>query len=276
MCSVNIFEHIFISFNRFELLYFMEVFAMGYATNCFAKRLKEVREAAGMTQAQLASELNVSRGAISYYEKGERTPDIEFLDSFSDYFNIPLDFAMGFTDNLKVEHRNMYELYGLSDAACNELDQTPEIGHLISEIIEHKSFFDLLCLYRGIIKNYDSFDTTQCGYIAFLISDTLNKIILDSINNLHYAQYTEEQLDALRTHWKATNEELDKILKEYDRREAERAKVSAAKTKIDIEQTAAEESSHWAAIDSVYEKFCDTTEPAQSSRDVEHLIGKNK
>ena len=61
---------------------------MGYATNCFAKRLKEVREAAGMTQAQLASELNVSRGAISYYEKGERTPDIEFLDSFSDYFNI--------------------------------------------------------------------------------------------------------------------------------------------------------------------------------------------
>lgn len=249
---------------------------MGYATNCFAKRLKEVREAAGMTQAQLASELNVSRGAISYYEKGERTPDIEFLDSFSDYFNIPLDFAMGFTDNLKAEHRNMYELYGLSDTACNELDQTPEIGHLISEIFEHKNFFDLLCLYRGIIKNYDSFDTTQCGYIAFLISDTLNKIILDSIKKLHYAQYTDEQLDALRTRWKASNAELDKILEEYSRHNAKCAEISAAKAKIDIEQTESKKTSHRAVVDSVYKKFHDATEPAQFSRNVEHLIGKRK
>ena len=49
---------------------------MGYATDMFAKRLKELRETAGLTQEQLAKELKVSRGAISYYEKGGRTPDI--------------------------------------------------------------------------------------------------------------------------------------------------------------------------------------------------------
>ena len=66
---------------------------MGYATERFSKRLKELRETAGLTQEQLAKELKVSRGAISYYEKGERTPDIEFLDSVAEYFQIPLEFA---------------------------------------------------------------------------------------------------------------------------------------------------------------------------------------
>ena len=49
---------------------------MGYATKRFAKRLKQIRETAGLTQEQFAKELKVSRGTISYYEKGERTPDI--------------------------------------------------------------------------------------------------------------------------------------------------------------------------------------------------------
>ena len=60
---------------------------MGYATERFARRLRQLREAAGLTQEQFAKELKVSRGAISYYEKGERTPDIEFLNSLYDYFD---------------------------------------------------------------------------------------------------------------------------------------------------------------------------------------------
>lgn len=58
---------------------------MGFVTDNFSKRLKTLRETAELTQEQLAKELKVSRGAISYYEKGERTPDIEFLDSVSEF-----------------------------------------------------------------------------------------------------------------------------------------------------------------------------------------------
>ena len=182
---------------------------MGYATNCFSKRLKEVREAAGLTQAQLASELEVSRGAISYYEKGERTPDIEFLDKFSDYFNLPLDFAMGYTDNIKVEHRNMYELYGLTDEACKELDFHPEIGHLISAIIEHKEYSSLKHLYEGILKNHTDFNFSQKGYIGFLISDTLNKIILDSLAIIKNMQLSSEERASLTQRVEAAYQEID-------------------------------------------------------------------
>ena len=104
---------------------------MGYATDVFSKRLKELREAAGLTQEQLAQKLKVSRGTISFYEKGERTPDIEFIDMLSVHFNIPVDYAIGFTSNLKIEHRNMYEHYGLTDEACEALSSSPQIGYLI-------------------------------------------------------------------------------------------------------------------------------------------------
>lgn len=141
---------------------------MGYVTELFSKRLKEIRETAGLTQAQLASELKVSRGAISYYEKGERTPDIEFLDSLAMYFDLPLDFVMGYTDNIKKEHRDMYEFYGLADSACDYLEFHTDIGHLVSAILEHKDFYALRRLYKGVIENYKTFNTSQMGYISFL------------------------------------------------------------------------------------------------------------
>jgi len=65
----------------------------------FATRLKELREASQLSQSQLAERLGVSRGSISFYENGERTPDIVFLDSVASYFNVPIDYLMGYADN---------------------------------------------------------------------------------------------------------------------------------------------------------------------------------
>ena len=48
----------------------------GEVNERFAERLRDLREAAGLTQKQLADELGVSRGSISYYENCERVPDI--------------------------------------------------------------------------------------------------------------------------------------------------------------------------------------------------------
>lgn len=38
--------------------------------------LKQIRESAGMTQAELASAIGMTQGAIGHYESGRRTPGL--------------------------------------------------------------------------------------------------------------------------------------------------------------------------------------------------------
>lgn len=239
---------------------------MGCVTESFAKRLKEIREAAGLTQAQLASELKVSRGAISYYEKGERTPDIEFLDSLSMYFNLPLDFAMGYTDNIKEEHRAMYELYGLTDEACDELDRDPEIGHLISAVLGHEDFYALKRIYKGVIEDHNSFNISQMGYIGFLMSDSLNKIIIDALSAVRNLKLTPEEREALRIECINSLEELERLQEQWAE-EDKRFKEKCAKEDEELTKRFKEEEAiRLSAMEKVYDKFYRTIESAESRR----------
>lgn len=239
---------------------------MGYVTDKFSKRLKELRETAGLTQEQLANELNVSRGAISYYEKGSRTPDIEFLDSLAEYFDLPFDFILGYTDNVKEDHKNMYEFYGLTDGACEKLDRDPEIGHLISTVLEHEDFFSLKQLLKGCIKNYNTFNYNQLGYISFLITDVLSKIIRDSLHVLLDMQLTPEERHSLEL--KVTNtekrlEELEKLLKEQN---DQIEKEIDADTKL-MELDEKENAIKYSAREKVYDKFYRTIHSAELHRE---------
>ena len=84
----------------------------------FAHRLKELREVSGMSQTQLAEKLGVSRGSISFYENGERVPDINFLDKVSVFFGgIPIDYLLGYSENKKEEYVEIGSVTGLSDKA---------------------------------------------------------------------------------------------------------------------------------------------------------------
>lgn len=240
---------------------------MGYATEHFSKRLKEIRETAGLTQAQLASELKVSRGAISYYENGDRTPDIEFLDSLSMYFDLPLDFVMGYTDNIKEEHRNMYEFYGLTDTACGKLEKSTKVGNLISAILGHKDFYALECLYKGIIENHKTFDICQMGYVGFLISDSLNKIICDSLDILWNVQFTQEEREALRIEHEIAVKEYEKMRKKWDEEDKKRAERRGKEIEEDVQLAQEEDAAQYAAIEKVHEKFFKTVEPAKFNRE---------
>ena len=51
----------------------------------FSKKLKELRESKGMSQSALAEALEISRGSISFYENGERVPDILVLCKVSNF-----------------------------------------------------------------------------------------------------------------------------------------------------------------------------------------------
>lgn len=57
----------------------------------FAKRLKELRASRGLTQDDLARELNLVKSSISMYENGKRKPSFEVLEAIADYFNVNMD-----------------------------------------------------------------------------------------------------------------------------------------------------------------------------------------
>ncbi|WP_138310986.1 MULTISPECIES: helix-turn-helix transcriptional regulator [unclassified Clostridium] len=192
---------------------------MGYATKRFSKRLKQLRETAGLTQEQFAKELKVSRGAISYYEKGERTPDIEFLDSLYDYFNctLPVDYLLGNTDNYREEHKNMFDFYGLTDNACNYLERNTDIGIIISTMLEDDDFYGLTQLYRSTLENHELFDYGQIEYISFLITQSLKEIISRILHANIYNQFTDKEKADIKKENIETEQRLKKLYDEHEK-----------------------------------------------------------
>ena len=54
-------------------------------------RIVSLRKDAGLSQQQLADDLNLSRRAISLWETGRRTPDLQSALLLADYFHTTLD-----------------------------------------------------------------------------------------------------------------------------------------------------------------------------------------
>ena len=55
------------------------------------KKLKELRLTDGLTQQQLANELNISRVNYTRYETDKARPDYETLIKIADFYDISLD-----------------------------------------------------------------------------------------------------------------------------------------------------------------------------------------
>ena len=56
--------------------------------------LKLIRKQKHFSQLKVAMDLSVSREALSYYENGKRSPDLQMLRRLSAYFNVSIDFLI--------------------------------------------------------------------------------------------------------------------------------------------------------------------------------------
>lgn len=56
--------------------------------------LKEIRKRKKYSQLKVAMDLCISREALSYYENGKRSPDIDMLIKLSKYFNVSIDYLI--------------------------------------------------------------------------------------------------------------------------------------------------------------------------------------
>ncbi|MBQ7408029.1 MAG: helix-turn-helix transcriptional regulator [Clostridia bacterium] len=56
--------------------------------------LKKIRKQKGYSQLKVAMDLSISREALSYYENGKRSPDVNMLVILSNYFNVSIDYLI--------------------------------------------------------------------------------------------------------------------------------------------------------------------------------------
>lgn len=66
--------------------------------NEFPARLRKLREERRQSRVVVAELCGLSRGAIRYYERGERVPTMDALIAIADYFEVSLDYLTGRTN----------------------------------------------------------------------------------------------------------------------------------------------------------------------------------
>lgn len=56
--------------------------------------LRAIRRQKGYSQLKVAMDLNISREALSFYENGQRCPNLEMLVKLSEYFHVSIDYLI--------------------------------------------------------------------------------------------------------------------------------------------------------------------------------------
>ncbi len=163
---------------------------MSFVTESFGKRLKFLRETVGLNQAELGEKLGISRGAVSYYENFSRTPDIEILELVKNFFDVPYDFLLGYSDNMEAEYVNASPKLHLSDKACHILEE--DSFGVFNNILEHDKFIDFMTSFYLFAAKYSEYKMRDADYISFLHARLLNDIIYDVFTNDLIHNMTDE------------------------------------------------------------------------------------
>ena len=64
----------------------------------YGKRLQELRTAKGLSQADLAKQLNISQRAVSHYENEEHDLNTDLIIAICKFFDISADYLLGLKD----------------------------------------------------------------------------------------------------------------------------------------------------------------------------------
>lgn len=66
-------------------------------------KLKELRQANGLTQNKLANKIGLSRSTIAMYETEGSEPDIQTLSKLANFFNVSIDYLLGKENDIKAQ-----------------------------------------------------------------------------------------------------------------------------------------------------------------------------
>ena len=159
--------------------------------NSFATRLKSLREEKELNQGQLAKELGISRGSVSFYENGDRIPDIETFDKICSFFNVSYDYLLGKSDlkNSSIEIKAIREYTHLTDENIELLHKFAfERGYLLDILND---------FIRAVIYNDDYLGNIEDFlYYKDLISHTYRLFYKEYLNKCNIPYTDDDYVDS--------------------------------------------------------------------------------
>lgn len=63
--------------------------------NAFGKKLKDLRMENGLTQRELGEKLGYCNQTVSFWESGQREPDLDALVAVAKFFDVSVDYLLG-------------------------------------------------------------------------------------------------------------------------------------------------------------------------------------
>lgn len=67
-------------------------------------RIRNLREDADLTQAEISRHLNISQRAYSHYENGTRDIPTNILIAIADFYNVSIDYLLERTNSKKINN----------------------------------------------------------------------------------------------------------------------------------------------------------------------------
>ena len=112
----------------------------------FPARLRELRKSHKLTQAQMAARLGVAPASLSYYESGERLPDLRVMDTLYNEFDVSFEYMLGYTQSPLPPDPTVLDFLDLSPAACDNIvehfNKTHTDNAALNILLESHSFFE--------------------------------------------------------------------------------------------------------------------------------------
>ena len=135
------------------------------AKNLFPERLRNLRTERGISQADMAGAINISRVSLSYYENGERTPDIGILSKIAKYFDVSYDYLLGESSCKNRENIDIERVTGLKEKTIetikrfqNKIPYRESLNYFLqdAELLEHLCLYLFSGSYSALIARYGS------------------------------------------------------------------------------------------------------------------------
>ncbi|WP_053070861.1 helix-turn-helix domain-containing protein [Clostridium novyi] len=87
------------------------------------ERIRQERLATNLNQPELAKKLNVSKGTVSNWENGNRSPDSEMLSKLATFFGVTTDYLLGKTNIRDKTCESIFDGAGTVNSKLSKVSQ---------------------------------------------------------------------------------------------------------------------------------------------------------